>query len=112
MDIILKYAALRPLATAPMSEIALASNSDFQNSLAQAVSGNQPSGQITAIAQDFADNHFLTSADQVAHGEQLLALLNQLRDEKLSIAHLPEALREILNDTPPGTLSAGLSRAR
>ena len=80
MTVILSFVALRkpPENTAPPT---LAAVSDFQQQLAAAAGGPDPSGRAVAVAQAFVDEQrFVGSPDGLSRGAELLALHAQLSD--------------------------------
>jgi hypothetical protein len=113
MDIILSFAALRPVTPAGTPALTLSSNSDFQRQLSEASSGDSPLADATALAQEFAGTSFLRSADEVAYGSALMSLLDNLRGDPLpSLDRLASDVQEALHNASPDTFADYLTRAR
>jgi hypothetical protein len=101
LTVILRFAALRP-APAP-SVLSLESGSAFQNEVREAIEDGEPE-RLDDLAGDLRESHFVSHAEDVAHGAELLELLARLRESGVPDPDdLAELVREtVAVDTPDG----------
>src|SRR4051794_25451614 len=78
VDVILSFAALRPVDPATPPPLPLATDTDFQQGLAAA-----DRAQATALAQAFAESGFVHSADDVQYGGRIESVLGPHRGGEL-----------------------------
>lgn len=113
MDVILNFAALRPVPVDQAPTATLSSGSDFQRRLSETSSGADPVAAATALAQDFVAAHFVRRVDDLAHGARLMSVLERHRSETVpSLDQLKSEMQEALHGASPDVIVDELTRAR
>src|SRR3954447_17919796 len=94
VDVILSFAALRPVEPATPPRLPLATDTDFQRSLATA-----DRAQAAVVIEAFAESGFVHSADDVQYGARIERVLGSHRGRELPD---PDALASELRDAFQG----------
>ena len=112
MDIVLRFAALRGSLPTETPALPLATDSDFQAELKNAVRDPAAQGGVEAIAKGFVDSGFLADLDQAAHGTALKEVLDRVRAGGLAGNKLPAAVEKATDGDDPAAFERDRTRAR
>jgi hypothetical protein len=112
VEVILRFATLRP-AAGHEAALSLASDSNFQRELRDAIATGGEPERVGEVARQFAETDFLHEADQVQRGVPLLALLERLRVGPLpSGDELASMARDAVDGESTEAFAGDLARVR
>src|SRR6059058_5532106 len=112
LDVVLRFAALRPHQDTDARPLTLDSASSFQSEVRDSISSQEPRPETEAIARRFADTDFVRDLDHAVHGHALADVLARRRNGKLKAAQVASAVREAIGDDDPASFAGELARAR
>jgi hypothetical protein len=113
LDVVLRFAALRPRQNTDAPPLTLDSGSSFQSQVRDTISSQQPRPETEAIARRFAETDFVRDLDHAAHGHALAEVLARRRNGELrKPALVASAVLEAVGDDDAASFAGELARAR